>query len=263
VSTAAGLSYRAAGPLDGPPVLLLHGYPESSYMWRGVMDALAAGGHRALAPDLPGYGDSPADPPGTWTRHVAAVERFRAELGLERCVLVVHDWGGLIGLRWACDHPEAVGALVISSTGFFSDGKWHGLADVMRTPEVGEQAMEAMTREGLGAMLTQASPGIGEDAVDEYWKAFSDDERRRGHLDLYRSGDFSELEPYQGRLAALGVPVLLVWGERDEFAPLAGAHRFRRELPGAELVVVGGAGHFVWEDRPDEAAAAVTGFLGR
>lgn len=84
---AAGLAYREAAP-DGadagaeeePVALLLHGYPESSYMWRGVLPALAEAGWRALAPDLPGYGDSPPDRPATWERHVAAVERFRAEL---------------------------------------------------------------------------------------------------------------------------------------------------------------------------------------
>jgi haloalkane dehalogenase len=80
-------------------------------------------------------------------------------------------------------------------------------------------------------------------------------------LELYRSGDFSKLESYD--LAALGVPTLLLWGEDDEFAPVAGAHRFQRELPDTELVVVGGARHFVWEDAPAECAAALTGFLAR
>jgi len=85
--------------------------------------------------------------------------------------------------------------------------------------------------------------------------------RRRGQLELYRSGDFSELEQYD--LARLGVPVLLVWGEHDEFAPVAGAHRFQRELAATELLVVDGARHFVWEDAPKECAGALTGFLAR
>jgi haloalkane dehalogenase len=68
-------------------------------MWRHLLPALASSGRRALAPDLPGYGDSPPDPPGTYERHVTAVERFRHQVGLDRVVLVVHDTGGLIGLR--------------------------------------------------------------------------------------------------------------------------------------------------------------------
>jgi haloalkane dehalogenase len=100
-----------------------------------------------------------------------------------------------------------------------------------------------------------------DEALDEYWKGYVDEERRQGHLELYRSGDFSELERYD--LAGVGVPALLVWGENDEFAPVAGAHRFERELPDTELVVVEGARHFVWEDAPAECAGALTAFLAR
>ena len=258
---AAGLFYRESGPADGPVALLVHGYPESSHMWEGVMPAIADAGWRAVAPDLAGFGDSPPDPPGTWERRVESLERFRRELGIERCVPVMHDWGGLIGMRWACDHPEAVEALVISSTGFFPDGKWHGMAKALREPGTGEQVMDSIDRDGFAAVLRQQSPTMTDEAICEYWKAYADDERRHGQLELYRSGDFSKLEGYD--LAGLGVPALLVWGEEDEFAPLAGAHRFERELPDTELVVVPGARHFVWDDAPAECAAALTGFLGR
>jgi haloalkane dehalogenase len=258
---AAGLSYRESGPADGPVALLLHGFPESSFMWEGVMPQVAEAGWRAVAPDLAGFGDSPPDPPGTWERHVESVERFRRELGIERCVPVMHDWGGLIGMRWACEHPDAVDALVISATGFFPDGKWHGMAKALKEPGTGEQVMDGFTREGFEAVMRQSSDGMSAEAIEEYWKGFGDDARRRGHLDLYRSGDFSKLERYD--LAGLGVPALLVWGEDDEFAPLAGAHRFERELPDTELVVVEGARHFVWEDAPERCAEALTGFLAR
>ena len=243
--------------------LLVHGYPESSYMWRHLMPVLAGAGWRAIAPDLAGMGDSEPDPPGTWERQIEALERFRSDQGIERCVPILHDWGGLIGLAWACDHPEAVDALVISSTGFFSDGKWHGMAQAMRTPGTGEELIDGLERDALGAMLGQVSSGIDDEALTEYWKAFADDTRRRGQLDFYRSMDFEKLAPYEGRLAELDVPVLLVWGEEDPFAPVAGAHRFERELPGAELVVLEGAGHFVWEDEPAGAAEAVSAFLAR
>src|SRR5829696_294839 len=112
------LHHREAGTPGDPAVLLVHGYPESSHMWREVLPALAAAGFHAVAPDLAGFGDSEADPPGTWERHVDALERFRAAKALDRVSLVVHDRGGLIGLRWAYDHPDAVSALVISETGF-------------------------------------------------------------------------------------------------------------------------------------------------
>src|SRR5215203_1033753 len=235
---AAGLSYRESGRADAPVTLLLHGFPESSFMWSDVMPAVADAGWRAVAPDFAGYGDSEPDPPGTWERHIESVERFRSELGIETCVLVVHDWGGLIGMRWACEHPDAVRALVISSTGFFPDGKW----------------------DGFGAVMRGSSSGMTDEAIDEYWRAYADDTRRRAQLELYRSGDFAKLEGYD--LAALGVPALLLWGEDDEFAPVGGAHRFQRELPDTDLVVVDGARHFVWEDAPAACAEALMGFLG-
>jgi haloalkane dehalogenase len=98
-------------------------------------------------------------------------------------------------------------------------------------------------------------------ALDHYWKAYADEDRRSGQLEMYRSGDFSKLAHFD--LASLGVPALLVWGEQDEFAPVAGARRFERELPDTKLAVIGGARHFVWEDAPAECAAALTGFLAR
>jgi haloalkane dehalogenase len=175
--------------------------------------------------------------------------------------LVTHDWGTLTGLRWACEHPGAVSGLAISSGGFFPDGKWHGMAKALRTPEVGEQVLGGLDRDGFAGVLRASSEAFDDEAIDEYWKALADDAHRRNALELYRSGDFEKLSGY--RLADLGVPVLLVWGDGDEFAPLAGAHRFERELPDTELVVIEGAGHFVWDEEPQRCAAALRVFLER
>jgi len=259
---AAGLTYREAGPADGHPVLCLHGWPESSYMWRLTIEVLAQAGLRAIAPDLPGYGHSPVRRPATWAMHIGAVEDFRRALALDRLALCVHDWGGLIGLRWACDHPDAVTALTISSTGFFADGKWHDLAKVMRTPEAGEHLMQQQTRDSIATVLRSASRGMDDEAIDDYARGFATDEGRRAMLDLYRSGNFEELAPYEGRLAELGVPTLVLWGEDDPFAPMAGARRFADQIPGAQLEVIAGAGHFVADDEPEAFAQALARFLG-
>jgi haloalkane dehalogenase len=266
VKNADGISYREMQPDawdgSGATALFLHGYPTSSYLWRNVLPAVAAAGCRAVAPDLPGFGDSPPDLPGTWERQVENVERFRQALGLDELILGVHDWGGLIGLRWACDHPDAVRALVITDTGFFPDGKWHGMAKTLRTEGEGEQVVENVNREFFGMALGQISPAVPADALDEYFKAYGDAERRRNQLDLYRSGDFEKLEPYRGKLTALGVPAKIVWGAKDEFAPVAGAYRFTKELPGAELVVLDDVGHFLMEDEPDRVAREIATFVG-
>src|SRR5919106_11697 len=129
------LAYREAlpdGAGSGAPVVLLHGFPESSRMWVPLMDALAEGGRRCVAPDLYGLGDSADKGPATFERNLEAFTQFHRALDLDKVALVVHDWGGFIGLAWACEHPDQVEALVISNTGFFSDGRWHGAAQAIR-----------------------------------------------------------------------------------------------------------------------------------
>ena len=261
---AGEIAYREAVPAaeeGADPLLCVHGFPESSYMWGPVLSAVADSGRRAVAVDLPGFGDSPADPPGTWERHVEALDRFRRDIGLERVTLAVHDWGGLIGLRWACDNPGAASALVVSDTGFFPDGKWHGAADVMRTPDEGEKLIDGFDRAGFDALMRSQSPGFDDEAIEHYWKAFSSEAGRRGILELYRSGDFPKLEAYEGKLTALDLPMLALWGENDPFAPVAGAYRFKKEVPAAKIVVVEGTGHFVFADAPERCAGEVAAFL--
>ncbi len=212
-------------------------------------------------PDLPGFGDSPPDQPGTFERHVEAVERFRGQLGLDRVVLVVHDTGGLIGLRWACDHPDAAGGLVITNTGFFPDIEWIEIAKTMRTPVQGEALVDSISREGFATLMEEASSAFDDRALDEYWKAFSTTGGRRGMLELYRSVDLDELKPYQKRLAALGVPALILWGQWDQFLPVDYASRFAKEIPGSKLVLLEGVRHFLFEDEPKRCAEEVIDFL--
>jgi haloalkane dehalogenase len=263
IQHAAGLAYRRCGGPSDNVALLVHGYPESSYMWRHVLPAIADAGWCGLAPDLPGYGDSPPDRPATWERQIEALERFVRALELPPVALITHDWGVLIGLRWACDRPGSARALVISDGGFFADRSWHQIANAMRTPEEGERLVRAYTRDGFEQAMQSLSVGIGEDAINEYWKAFADDGHRLGQLDLYRSGDFNKLAPYDGALARLGLPTLILWGSQDRFAAPKMAERFHAEIPGSELVMFQQAGHFLWEDAPAETAHFLVEFLDR
>ena len=120
---------------------------------------------------------------------------------------------------------------MISGTGFFPDGKWHGQAEGLRAPGTGEELMDSITREAFDGLMQQVSPALSREALDHYWSSFSDASRRRAMLELYRSGDFEKLAPYEGRLAALGVPTLLLWGAGDGFAPPASAHRLAKAVP--------------------------------
>jgi haloalkane dehalogenase len=261
---AGDLAYREAGPdasSAGPPVLLLHGFPESSRMWVGAMEALAQAGRRCIAPDLYCLGDS-ADPgPATFERNLEALTAFHAQLGLGRVALVVHDWGGFVGLAWACEHPDLVEALAISDTGFFHDGRWHGMAEAVRS-DAGEELVTALNQDGFAALLRTDGARFSDEDIDAYWKPFAEGRGREATLEFYRSMDFEKLAPYEGRLGALGVPTLLLWGAEDKFAPIGGARRFQREIPGAELVAIDGAGHFVFETEPERCASELVRFLG-
>jgi haloalkane dehalogenase len=225
------------------------------------MPALVSANRRALAPDYPGFGDSPPDLPGTFDRKVEQLERFRHDMALEKVVLVLHDTGGLIGLRWACDHPEAIAGLVISNTGFFPDHDWSEIAQTMRTPGQGEALMDSLTREAFATLMDEASHSFDEAALDEYWKGFSTAEGRRGMLELYRSFEPDALKPYEGRLAELGVPTLILWAERDEYLPDDYPLRFAEEIAGSKLVLLEGVRHFLFEDEPERCAREVIAFL--
>ncbi len=230
-------------------------------MWRAVLPAAARAGWRALAPDLPGYGDSPLASDGTWETHVAAFGAFHDALELGPVVLAVHDWGGLIGLRWACEHPDAVRGLVISASGFFADGRWHGLAEALRTEGQGEELARQMTRETFGGMLGAVSK-LDAATVDEYWKAY--DGERAAHraaraLPLGRLRRSSPHTPAGSRRSAF--PRCSSGAPTTPFAPVTGARRFLAELPDAHLVLFEGEGHFVFDDAPALSAGVVAGFL--
>jgi haloalkane dehalogenase len=264
LTETAGVVHREARPANetAPPVLLLHGFPESSRMWVGLMERLADSGRRSIAPDLYCLGDSTDPGPATYERNVEAVETLCDALGLERLAIVVHDWGAFIGLTWAALHSDRVEALVLSNCGFFSDGRWHGAAELLRG-EQGEDAIAALDFGAFGAMLSDGGAGFSNEDLEAYWRPFADGRGREATLEFYRSMDFEKLAPYETAPASLGAPTLLLWGEEDDFAPLSGAHRFEREIAGSRLVVVPGAGHFVFETAPERCIAEVAEFLDR
>jgi haloalkane dehalogenase len=261
----SSIAYREAttpGPESGDPVMLLHGFPESSLMWVPVMSALSEAGRRCVAPDLYCLGDSDDPGPATFERNLEAIIELHTELGLERVGVVVHDWGGFIGLAWACAHPDLVSALVISDTGFFSDGRWHGMAQALRS-EQGEALIGALDRDGFAGLLRVDGADFSDEEIDAYWRPFAEGRGRQATLEFYRSMDFEKLAPFEGKLGELGVPTLLLWGAEDKFAPIGGAYRFKKQIPGAELVALEGAGHFVFDQERGATTAEVVRFLAK
>lgn len=261
---SGAIAYRQAVPQEqtGDPVMLVHGFPESSLMWEATIAALTEAGRRCIAPDLYCLGDSTDEGPATFERNLEALTHLHAELDLGRVALVVHDWGGFIGLAWACEHPDLVAGLVISDTGFFSDGRWHGLAEAVRAPG-GEELLAALDRNGFAGLLRGDGAEFDDDEIDAYWRPFAEGRGREATVEFYRSMDFAKLERYDGALGALGAPTLLLWGAEDRFAPVGGAYRFQKEIPGSELIAIEGAGHFVFDQERERCPAEVVAFLTR
>jgi haloalkane dehalogenase len=252
----------------GAPVLLLHGEPTSSFLWRNVVPPLVAAGHRAVAPDLIGFGrsDKPADSGWySYDRHVASIERLVEVLGLRAMTLVVHDWGGPIGLRFAVEHEKLVDRLVILDTGIGGgrppSDTWLHFREVVRT---------------MGAAIDPARlvesgtvNGLDDEARIAYAEPFPTPESKAGMLafpDLVPAEpDHPNTEPMnrvRDALRSWTKPTLIVWGAADAALPPALAYAFAELIPGAgEPIVVEGAGHFLQEDRPDEVATAIVRFL--
>jgi len=252
----------------GPPVLLVHGEPTSSYLWRRLIPPLLAHGYRTVAPDLIGFGrsDKPAEVEWySYDRHVASIARLAEALDLRGITLVVHDWGGPIGLRYAVEHEELVDRLVILDTGI-GGGRppselWLRFRDVVRRAGADVDPVRLVE--------SGTVDGLSDEARAAYAEPFPTPASKAG----VRA--FPELVPAEpghpnaepmnrvrDALRSWTKPTLVVWGAQDAVLPPALAHAFADLVPGAgEPVVLDGAGHFLQEDRPDELAAAVLRFL--
>ena len=187
-------------------------------MWRALLPELAEAGWRADRARPRRAGRLARRPAGTWERHAESLERSaRGARASSACVPVMHDWGGLIGLRWACEQPRGGRGAVISASGLLPGRQVARLgATRCGPPARARSSWPASTREAFGLMLRRAQPGrSGATRSTSTGRRSRDERAARAQLDFYRSMDFEKIAPYEGRLAELGVPTLLVFGEED------------------------------------------------
>jgi haloalkane dehalogenase len=262
-----GLRMHYADEGEGAPILLLHGEPTWSYLWRKVVPHLPG---RKIAPDLIGFGrsDKPEDVGWySYDRHVASVVRLVEALDLRGLTLVVHDWGGPIGLRFAVEHEDRVDRLVILNTGIGGG----------RPPSETWLRFRQMVRDAGGDLdvgrlvAAGTSQGLSDEDRAAYDDCFPTAASKAGAL------AFPELVPTEPEhpnttpmnrvaeaLSSWRKPALVVWGADDRVLPASVAQRFVEAIPGAQgPVLIEGASHFLQEDRPDEVAEAIRGFLAQ
>lgn len=250
----------------GDTVLLIHGNPGSADDWAGPIAALA-GFARAVAFDLPDFGDTRAAAGFAHTVGAYAdfVERAREELGLGPVHVVLHDFGGPIGLAWAARNPRAVKSVTLIDTGVLPDYRWHPLARLWRTPLLGELFQATATRPAFRMLTNLREPrALPRAFVDRMYDHF-DRRTRRAVLRLYRStSDPSALSrDLIGQLRPLDLPALVIWGQHDAYLPVAYADRQREAFPHAEIHTLPDSGHWPFVDDPSTVNRLLVDFLQR
>jgi pimeloyl-ACP methyl ester carboxylesterase len=258
------IAYREAGA--GPPVLLLHGWPTSSFLWREVMLPIAER-NRVVAIDLPGFGAS-GKPLGVqygFDFFERTLDGFLAALGIEEVGIGVHDLGGPIGLHWTVHRPERVTRLGILNTLVYPEFSEAVLAFIRAcsTPELREQltspaGLEFAMRLGL-ADESKLTP----DVLEAVREPFHDPDSRRALADAGIGLEPEGFAEIARLLPTLTVPVSIVFGEQDRILPDVAETmaRVRADLPQAEVTPLPECGHFLQEEAPARIGAALARFF--
>jgi haloalkane dehalogenase len=263
----AGLRMHYVDEGDGDPVLLLHGEPTWAFLYRKMIPPLG-GMRRVVAPDYFGFGrsDKPTEPGWfTYDAHYRSIEELCDQLGLTRLTIVVQDWGGPLGLRYAVEHEERVERLVILNTGVGGgrapSDEWLRFREVMR--KVGTDIVPSrLVQSGCVAELPQ-------DVLDAYDAPFPMPESRVGVAQFPEQVPVEPEHPntpkmnaVRDRLREWTKPALVLFSDSDRIFSLRHAERMAELIPGAELgPPIAGAGHFLQEERGEEIADRVAAWL--
>jgi pimeloyl-ACP methyl ester carboxylesterase len=271
--TVRRVRWHVAAAGEGPPVVLLHGWPQSWWAWREVIPLLAAD-HRVYAPDLRGFGSSDA-PEGRYSKAglAADVEELLDVLELESCVLAGHDWGGFVAFLAALRAPDRIERLAAFSIihPWIRPPKPSPLSllkasyqFVLAAPVVGEQVQLRVPRLVEEALRRGAGPGhrFSETDLKIYSEAYRRPAHARAASALYRTFLMRELPALaSGRYAnrRLDVPGVLAFGDRDPVITRERVAGLSEHAPNMDVVVVEGAGHWLPEERPHDVARLIRG----
>lgn len=252
---------------DGPPAVFLHGEPTWSFLWRKVFPSVRDAGFRCVVPDLAGFGRSDKPVDDSWysyDRHTAVVASLFEDLDLTDVTLVVHDWGGPIGLRVAVEQPDRVARVVMMDTGVFTGHQemteaWHRFKDyVVRTPDV-----------PTGFLVRSAcASDPGDEVAAAYDAPFPSEESKAGPRTfppmIPLTPDAPGAEAGQRTLEGLtgdDRPMLILWAEDDFALPPESGDALADALGLERPRRLAGAGHFLQEDKGEEIGAAIAEWL--
>jgi haloalkane dehalogenase len=258
------LAYRELG--QGPPVLLLHGWPTSSFLWRNVMGSIARA-NRAVALDLPGFGasDKPVGIRYSFDFFGRALDQFLAHVGIDQLGLAVHDLGGPVGLHWALGRPGLLTKLALLNTLVYPEFS-EAVKEFVRacaSPELREKITSASGLESLMCDGLADARKLTADVLAAVQEPFRTAEARRALADagigLSRKG-FAEIAK---ELPTLRIPVRVIYGAQDRLLPdIADTiARVKLDLPQADVTVLPEGGHFIQEEAPARVGELLARFF--
>ena len=268
--------YREAGPKDAPTVLLLHGFPTSSHMFRNLIPALADKYH-VVAPDYPGFGNSSAPSVKefeyTFDNLASVVEKLTEKIGLKKYSIYLMDYGAPVGFRLAVKHPERVETLIVQNGNAYDEGIdnefWKPIKAYWknRTKEQGDKLRSLLTLDATKWQYTHGVRNV-ETISPDTWGHVQPHLDRPGNQEIqlalfYSYGSNPPLYPkWQAYLRNHQPPTLIVWGKNDAIFPADGAHPYKRDLKTLEFHLLD-TGHFALEEDGAAIATLIRGFLSR
>ncbi|GGC68445.1 alpha/beta fold hydrolase [Undibacterium terreum] len=274
---ADGLSiaYRESGPQDAPVVLLLHGYPTSSHMYRNLIPLLSDRYH-VIAPDLPGFGFTVVPPERNYVYSfdnlANSIDAFTVALGLKKYAVYVFDYGAPTGFRLAMAHPERVTAIITQNGNAYEEGLSTGWNPIQKYWQEPTQANRDVLRQFLApeSLKWQYTHGVKDTSLiepesytmDTWMLARPGNDEIQLDLLLDYASNVALYPKFQEYFRSHQPPLLAAWGKHDPFFLPPGAEAYQRDIPGAEVHFLD-TGHFALETHAAEIGTLMRAFLAR
>jgi pimeloyl-ACP methyl ester carboxylesterase len=271
--TGLKVFYREAGPPDRPKLLLMHGYPSASHMFRDLIPQLADSFH-VIAPDMPSFGQSAMPARGSFTYTFEAltdvIESFTDKVGFDRYALYAFDYGAPVGFRLAVRRPDRITAIISQNGNAYTEGLSDGWNPIRAYWSEPTQA----NRDGIRKLVQpettvwQYTHGVPDPSavspdgytLDNHYLARPGADEIQLDLFLDYASNVNMYPAFQEYFRTSRPPLLAIWGRNDPFFLPAGAEAFRRDIPDADVRLLD-TGHFALETHAAEIAAAIRGFL--